>query len=93
MAQPSPRRTFLKTCAASSVGYWVAGGVRAAESTSPNEKIRIASFGVGGKGTSDIASVQRAGADIVALCDIDDRSLRAIQKLLRQHSHCGQTSR
>jgi predicted dehydrogenase len=76
MSLKSPRRTFLKTCAASTVGYWAAGGVHAAESKSPNEKIRIASFGVGGKGTSDIASMQKAGADIVALCDIDRNRLK-----------------
>lgn len=74
------RRTFLRGIGASTVGYWAAGGVDARESSSPNEKIRIASFGVGGKGTSDISNAQRIGADIIALCDIDRGRLAGAQQ-------------
>ena len=33
------RRDFLKASAVAGVGYWVAGGVTAQESKSPNEKV------------------------------------------------------
>jgi predicted dehydrogenase len=70
MSHKSSRRQFLQTSAAVGVGYWVAGGVTAQESKSPNERIRFACFGIGGKGSSDTANASRFG-DIVAICDID----------------------
>ena len=36
-----------------------------------NERINVAGIGVGGKGTADVASAANAGANIVALCDVD----------------------
>ena len=36
-----------------------------------NERINVAGIGVGGKGTADVASAAKAGANIVALCDVD----------------------
>jgi predicted dehydrogenase len=36
-----------------------------------NDKIGVASIGVGGKGTSDVKGSDKAGAKIVALCDVD----------------------
>ena len=68
------RRDFLKTTAVTGVGFWVAGGVAAQESKSPNEKLAVASVGVGGKGSSDIANAARWG-NIVGLCDVDQRTL------------------
>ncbi|MHB8954137.1 MAG: hypothetical protein ACYC4U_14305 [Pirellulaceae bacterium] len=51
MACPtSDRRRFLKTTAALGAGYWVAGGLAAQESNSPNERLRMACIGVAGKG-------------------------------------------
>ena len=47
------RREFLKTSALAGAGFWVAGGLQAAESKSPSEKLNIACIGVGGKGDSD----------------------------------------
>jgi predicted dehydrogenase len=55
------------------VGYWV-GGSAAAQSKSPNERIHIASIGVGGKGSSDTDQAGNHG-NIVALCDCDDNPL------------------
>ncbi len=73
MHQPT-RRQFLKTTAATGIGYWVAGGVSAQESNSPNERIAMAAVGVGGKGSSDSADAGRAG-DMVAICDVDTSRL------------------
>ena len=71
----SSRREFLQTSALAGVGFWVAGGISAAEKPeSPNEKLNIACIGVGGKGESDTEQAGRHGK-IVALCDIDDEKL------------------
>ena len=53
MSQRTNRRQFLQTSTVAGIGFWVAGGVQAKESKSPNEKIAFASIGVGGKGSSD----------------------------------------
>lgn len=72
--QNNSRRQFIKTTAAVSAGYWVAGGVSPKRSLSANEEIRFACVGVGGKGDSDSADAARAGK-IVAICDIDDKNV------------------
>jgi hypothetical protein len=41
----------------------------------PSDKLRIAGIGAGGKGESDIAEFSKSpNVEIVALCDVDDRS-------------------
>ncbi len=47
---------------------------------SPNEKLNIAGIGVGGKGKGDIASTSK-GQNVVAICDVDERTLGASAKL------------
>lgn len=64
------RRDFLKTTAAAGVGFWVAGGIAARASTSPNEQLQIASCGVNGKGRGDVKNASRFGK-IFAVCDAD----------------------
>jgi predicted dehydrogenase len=66
------RREFLKNTTLTGVGIWVGGRALAAES--PNERIRFASIGVGGKGDSDTADAARSG-DLVAICDVDENIL------------------
>jgi predicted dehydrogenase len=39
----------------------------------PSERINVAGIGAGGMGGGDIATVSRLGANIVALCDVDDQ--------------------
>lgn len=70
------RRRFVQTASAVSIGYWVSGTAARGESNSPNERLRFAGIGVGGKGGSDIDQASKFG-DIVALCDIDDKRLDA----------------
>ena len=79
MAYKASRRQFIKTTAATGMGYWVAGGVRAQESNSPNEKIAFASVGIGGKGSSDSSDAGRRG-DMVAICDVDTGRLEGAKK-------------
>jgi predicted dehydrogenase len=76
------RRDFLKGTAATTLaglgaGYWVNGRrTWAAEldSKSANEKLGLASIGVGGKGESDCTQAARHG-NLVAICDIDEQRL------------------
>jgi predicted dehydrogenase len=68
------RRQFLQASTAAGVGYWVAGGVQAKESTSALETINFGCIGVGGKGQSDSNDAARHG-NVAAICDIDDNNL------------------
>ncbi len=74
MSYLTDRRRFLKSTALTGVGVFVAGTAAAEDSKSPNERIRFACIGVGGKGSSDSADAKQNG-DVVAICDIDDSTL------------------
>jgi predicted dehydrogenase len=77
MTNRTNRRHFLKSSAAASVGFWVAGRQTWADelaSKSPNERINVACIGIGGKGDSDSIEVAKH-ADLVAICDVDDNRL------------------
>ncbi len=74
MPYQSNRRGFLEATAATGIGFWVAGGLLAKESKSPNQRIAMASVGVGGKGGEDSTDAGKAG-DMVAICDIDENHL------------------
>ncbi len=82
-----PRRDFLKTTgtigAVLGCGVW--SELRAAESKSPNEKVNIAGIGAGGMGGSDLRmAAADPSANIVALCDIDDKTLAKAGELYPQ---------
>jgi predicted dehydrogenase len=47
----------------------VLGGV---SHTAPSDRVNVAGIGVGGMGGGDIATVSKLGANIVALCDVDE---------------------
>ncbi|MGV3639062.1 MAG: Gfo/Idh/MocA family protein [Adhaeribacter sp.] len=74
--QDNSRRKFLKNAALGVAAFtivprFVLGGPGY---VAPSDRLRIAGIGVGGKGTSDIASFAKSGkADIAFLCDVDDR--------------------
>jgi len=74
MSYLTDRRRFLKSTALTGVGVFVSGTAAAEDSKSPNERIRFACIGVGGKGSSDSADAKKNG-DVVAICDIDDSTL------------------
>jgi predicted dehydrogenase len=81
MARQPNRRDFLKTAALAGVGFWGAGSAPAPEkSKSANEQLGFACIGVGGKGASDTADAARHG-NIVAICDVDERTLAQAAKL------------
>jgi predicted dehydrogenase len=74
MTRRSNRRQFIRATTLAGVGFWVAGGLTRGASKAPNEQLNIACIGVGGKGDSDSDQAGRHG-NIVAICDIDDRTL------------------
>ena len=69
------RRQFLQAGTTIGVGYWVSSWARAEEARSPNERIAMASVGIGGKGTSDSDDAGAHG-DMVAICDVDAQRLQ-----------------
>jgi len=76
---PSPnqsRRKFLKTGAATALAFQIVPS----RVFGANERVAVAGIGAGGKGASDIAGARGAGADIVALCDIDSKRLAGAVK-------------
>src|SRR5690349_436818 len=79
MSYLTDRRRFLKSTALTGVGVFVSGKAVAEDSKSPNERIRFACIGVGGKGQSDSRDAAKAG-DIVAIVDIDDNTLEKAGK-------------
>jgi predicted dehydrogenase len=86
MSLVTDRRSFIQASAAAGLGYWVAGGLQAQESTSPNEQIQVGCVGVGGKGDSDVRDASEFGK-IYALCDVDKDTLDGmLQKQKVEHT-------
>src|SRR5215831_6356777 len=79
MSSKSNRRDFLKNSGAavtSAAGFWITGVQPIwAQEKGPNAKVNVAVIGAGGKGAGEIQGVLKAGDNIVALCDVDDKSL------------------
>lgn len=70
----SSRRTFLATAGAAAFSFTIVprhvlGGVGFLP---PSERVNVAGIGAGGMGGGDIATHAKNGANIVALCDVDD---------------------
>lgn len=67
MSESIQRRSFLQGTIAAAIAWpWFS----AAGSQSPNEKVRIAAIGVGGKGWTDLNGAAKF-ADVVAFCDVE----------------------
>ena len=79
MLKTTNRRNFLKSAGVTAAGFWVAGGVSARAGQSPNERLGMASIGIGGKGHSDSQDAARHG-DLVAICDADKNRLAGALK-------------
>ena len=69
------RRRFLGTSASVVGPLILPSGSLFGRKVSPNEKLNIGVIGAGGKGTADSEGVM--SENIVALCDVDERTLRA----------------
>src|SRR5947209_16836822 len=67
------RRGFLRAGAAGAAGYWVGGQLFADEKRpAANDRLHVAMIGVAGQGGHDLGQIAAAGAEIVALCDVDE---------------------
>src|SRR5438874_2296000 len=80
------RRTFLSQTAAAGTGSFLLGGAPAYARSlrpSPNEKVRFACIGVGGKGNSDTRDAAENG-EIVGLCDVDEVTLGKMATQLKK---------
>jgi predicted dehydrogenase len=76
MPRSSSRRRFLQTTAA---GVAAATFVPA-RAFGANDRLHVASIGVGGKGRGEVRDSAQAGAQIVALCDVDRDRAKATVK-------------
>ena len=76
MTQQITRRVFLQQSAAASIVLptFVSSTVFGA-----NDRLNIAGIGVGGKGRGDIENTSQ-GQNVVAICDVDDRTLGEAEK-------------
>src|SRR4026208_2223989 len=72
------RRKFLKNAALTTAGFYIVPRhVLGRGYIAPSDKLNIAGIGVGGKGQSDLAEFAKSPkANIVALCDVDDRQAK-----------------
>src|SRR5258707_9055392 len=71
------RRDLLKYAAATGLGFWVGGRATWADELalkSPNERINLASIGIGGKGDGDSDQAAKH-ANLIAICDVDEERL------------------
>ncbi len=71
----STRREVLRAGAVAAAGTIAFPYVITAQVKGANDKIRVASVGVGGKGDSDCDQAAGAGGEIVAICDVDETTL------------------
>ena len=67
------RRQFLGAASAGLAAGSVWSGLPARASVSPNEKLAIAAVGTGGMAAADLKNL--AGEEIVAICDVDEKTL------------------
>ena len=72
MSSRRSRREFLKSTAVTGLGVWVAGGRASGVAKSPSAKLDVGIIGAGGRGGSNLSAVAEL-ANIVALCDVDQR--------------------
>jgi predicted dehydrogenase len=75
MAHRLGRRRFLQAASFAGFGIRIAGtSALGADRDGPNDRLRFACIGVGGKGRSDTEHVGNLG-DVVAICDVDAQRL------------------
>jgi hypothetical protein len=70
-----PRREVLRSGAATVAATIAFPYIITAQVRGANDKIRVACIGTAGKGDSDTQQLAAIGAEIVALCDVDETNL------------------
>jgi predicted dehydrogenase len=76
MSKNSRRQFIQSSSAVIGAGYFATAGSRVALSNSANEKLNVASIGVGGKGGSDSSNAAQFG-NVIAICDVDRKTLES----------------
>lgn len=66
------RRKFIRNSALGGAGLLILRDSRLAFGAEANSRLNVAGIGVGGQGHGDLNEVANAGANIVALCDVDE---------------------
>ena len=76
------RRKFIKNVSVAATGFFIIPRhVLGRGFVAPSDKLNIAGIGAGGKGESDLAEFSKSpNANIVFLCDVDDRQSVASRK-------------
>lgn len=71
------RRKFLQGSALAGAGLLASrmAWAQTSPATTSTAKLRVAAIGIGGKGPSGVAGLAKAGAEIVALCDVDQHMI------------------
>jgi predicted dehydrogenase len=73
MLERNTRRSFLRAAAATAAGFWPAASAARDQKPAANDRLHVGVIGVAGQGNYDMSEVAAAGADIVALCDVDEK--------------------
>jgi len=83
------RRTFIKLATATTVAAGSSAnvlGLEQSERVSANDRIQIATIGIGGQGTSDTnAALRVAGVELVAVADVYDGRLIRAKEVFGNH--------
>jgi predicted dehydrogenase len=84
MSKRIHRRQMLGSSALAGAGFWLCGNRAKADGNGadgngasgngPNEKLNIALIGVGGRGRANMHAIAATQQNIVALCDVDDKT-------------------
>jgi len=81
------RRSFMKHAAAGAAGGVLGSSLPQTAASQDraagaNARVRVGLIGCGGQGTSDLRNALRLGAQLVALCDVDDeQTAKAAQRV------------
>lgn len=67
------RRGFLKDAALGGAGLLVLSNSGSARSYQTNEKLNVALIGVGGRGRWFVGTIPKLDANVVAMCDVNER--------------------
>src|SRR5438067_12260981 len=65
------RRNFLRASVFSGGGFLLLRDSKLAFAYETNNKLSVAGIGIGGQGRSDLDNIAGCGAEIIALCDVD----------------------
>jgi hypothetical protein len=72
------RRQFLQVSAAAGFGYWVAGGLQAKETASPNGKLNVGFVATGGRADAHTAAAHEMNLNCICFAEVDRSSWKGV---------------